>query len=118
MLRIRSPKRVFSLLAIILIIILAIFIYLNTGWPFYLIWLITLSSIAFILYGLDKGQAKLNTLRIPEVVLHALALAGGFPGAWLGRTIFRHKTSKPIFTFILIASLVLHVAGVVWYFSL
>jgi len=112
----RSPKSTFSLLAIGLIIIVSLIIYLNTGWPFYLIWLVTLSAITFILYGFDKGQAMINGLRVPEIVLHGLSLMGGFPGGWLGRMAFRHKTRHVVFTIVLAASTVLHLAGVIWYF--
>jgi uncharacterized membrane protein YsdA (DUF1294 family) len=45
-------------------------------------------------------------------VLNLLAVAGGSPGAWLGRTLFRHKTNlrKHWLMFaILVASSLLHV---------
>lgn len=70
-------------------------------WNFFLIWIATLSVITFCIYGYDKAQAKLGGWRVPEKVLHALALGGGFPGGWLGRLVFRHKTRKGIFTVIL-----------------
>ncbi len=70
------------------------------GWQFYLIWVVIASGITFLLYGLDKAQSKNGGWRVPEVVLHGLALAGGFPGGWAGRSIFRHKTKKGIFVFV------------------
>ena len=85
-------------------------------WRFYLGWLAVLSSITFLFYGFDKGQAKAGGWRIPEFVLHGLALLGGFPGGWAGRSIFRHKTQKGFFTFILIISTAIHLGLAYWLF--
>jgi uncharacterized membrane protein YsdA (DUF1294 family) len=65
----------------------------------YLIWLAILSVVTFFLYGFDKAHSKTDGWRVPEVVLHGLALAGGFIGGWAGRSIFRHKTRKGFFYF-------------------
>jgi uncharacterized membrane protein YsdA (DUF1294 family) len=86
------------------------------GWQFYLIWVVTASGITFLLYGFDKAQSKNGGWRVPEVVLHGLALAGGFPGGWAGRSIFRHKTKKGIFVFVLVVSTALHLGLVYWLF--
>jgi uncharacterized membrane protein YsdA (DUF1294 family) len=59
---------------------------------FYWIWLVIASVITFILYGLDKAQSKRSGWRVPEIVLHGLAIVGGFIGGWVGRSMFRHKT--------------------------
>jgi uncharacterized membrane protein YsdA (DUF1294 family) len=75
-----------------------------TSLPFYPVWLATLGVITFLFYGFDKAQSKTGGVRVPEVVLHGLALAGGFLGGWAGRWIFHHKTRKRAFTLILLAS--------------
>lgn len=81
----------------------------------YLIWLAALSLITFSLYGVDKARSKRKgARRVPENTLHLLALLGGFIGGWAGRWLFRHKTKKGIFTFVLILSTVIH-AGVIWW---
>lgn len=49
------------------------------------------------LYGYDKAVAGGSWTRVPERVLHLLALLGGSPAALLSRTLFRHKTLKPGF---------------------
>ena len=49
---------------------------------------------AFFFYGFDKARARAGAGRVPESVLHALALAGGSIGAYLGMRVFRHKTVK------------------------
>jgi uncharacterized membrane protein YsdA (DUF1294 family) len=86
------------------------------GWQFYLIWVAIASAITFLLYGFDKAQSKKGGWRVPEVVLHGLALAGGFPGGWAPRSMFRHKTKKGIFMFVLVVSTALHLGLVYWLF--
>ena len=76
-----------------------------------------LSLVAFVLYGWDKWQAKREGRRVPELRLHAVALLGGFPGAWLGMRLFRHKTQKVGFTVVLVAAALLHAASWLgWWF--
>jgi uncharacterized membrane protein YsdA (DUF1294 family) len=109
----RSPYLIFTIIAVPLIIVLVLILALTTTWNFYWIWLIALSIITFLLYGYDKGQAKLGGLRVPEIVLHVLALLGGFPGGWVGRAVFRHKIRKVSFTIVLIVSTIIHV-GIIY----
>lgn len=87
-----------------------------TGWQIYLIWLSAVSLIVFVLYGYDKTQAKRNGRRVPEKHFHWLTLLGGFPGGWLGRSLFRHKTRKRSFVLILVLSTILHLALAGWLF--
>jgi uncharacterized membrane protein YsdA (DUF1294 family) len=86
------------------------------NWHPYWIWLAAASIITFLLYGCDKFLSKSGGWRVPEVVLHGLALSGGFPGGWLGRSLFRHKTKKWFFLFILIISTLIHLALIYWLF--
>ncbi|WP_332748378.1 cold shock and DUF1294 domain-containing protein [Hydrogenophaga sp.] len=51
----------------------------------------------FYMYWRDKDAAVNETQRTPEDQLHALALLGGWPGAWFAQQILRHKTSKQPF---------------------
>jgi uncharacterized membrane protein YsdA (DUF1294 family) len=74
----------------------------------YLVWLATLSVVTFVWYGFDKGQSKRGGLRVPEIVLQLLTLAGGFPGGWLGMLVFQHKTRHSSFVIILVLSTLLH----------
>ena len=53
---------------------------------------------------------------IPEKHLHWLALLGGFPGGWLGRFIFHHKTRKRIFFLVLVISTIIHLGLAGWLF--
>lgn len=83
-------------------------------WHFYLIWLAVASGITFITYGFDKTQAKVGGWRVPEIILHGMALSGGFLGGWVGRSIFRHKTQKGLFTFVLVISTILYLGLGYW----
>jgi uncharacterized membrane protein YsdA (DUF1294 family) len=111
-----SIKRNFSILAVILVAgALLLLLFLTQGRVnFYWIWLAALSVVTFALYGYDKAQAKSGGMRVPEIVLHALALAGGFPGGWAGRSFFHHKTQKPVFTLVLSISTLIHL-GIILY---
>jgi uncharacterized membrane protein YsdA (DUF1294 family)/cold shock CspA family protein len=53
--------------------------------------------ISAVLYSADKRQAARNEERIPEVVLHAVDLAGGIMGGLLAQHLIRHKTAKSDF---------------------
>ena len=70
-----------------------------------------MSALTLIAYGADKAQARRHQGQIPELTLHLLALAGGWPGALLGQRWFRHKTRKWGFQ-ILTWSIVLAYLGV------
>jgi len=79
----------------------------------YLAWLIALTITTFVLYGLDKGFAKLEFWRIPEDFLHGLAYLGGFMGGFFGMLVFHHKTSddeQPKFIAPLFSGFLIHVA--------
>jgi uncharacterized membrane protein YsdA (DUF1294 family) len=85
------------------------------AWPhYYFSWALAASVVTFGYYGLDKWLAKGRDTgaRVPELVLNLLTVLGGAPGAWLGRTAFRHKTKLRrhwLMLAILIASSVLEV---------
>ncbi len=81
---------------------------------YYWIWLAAASLTLFCLYGFDKSRAKNGGRRISEKTLHWLALLGGFPGGWLGRSVFRHKTRKGVFAVVLILATLIHAGIVYW----
>jgi len=79
--------------------------------------IIGMNVIAFVFYGYDKRQAIRNRQRVPEVILHLLALLGGTPGALLGQLVFRHKTKKIRFRIIFLAIVLLQAgAGYCYWF--
>jgi uncharacterized membrane protein YsdA (DUF1294 family) len=90
---------------------LYLFIYSNTTWNPYAVWVAAWSLTTFVMYGLDKGLSKIGKGRTPEIILHLLAMLGGFPGGWLGMVFFRHKTNfrkHPWFVPILVVSTLGH----------
>ena len=52
------------------------------------------SVVAFFLYWGDKRKAQAEGPRVRENILHAVELAGGWPGALIAQQVFRHKTRK------------------------
>ncbi|KKA04780.1 membrane protein [Pseudomonas ogarae] len=66
------------------------------------------SVVAFLLYWGDKRKARADAWRTPENVLHAVELAGGWPGALLAQQLFRHKTRKVSFQVVFWFIVLLH----------
>ncbi|WP_095129923.1 DUF1294 domain-containing protein [Pseudomonas sp. Irchel s3h14] len=66
------------------------------------------SLLAFLLYWSDKRKARADHWRTPENVLHAVELAGGWPGALLAQQVFRHKTRKVSFQLLFWIIVLLH----------
>jgi len=83
----------FGLICIVLVGYFYPFIYNNSNWPPYVVWVAALSVTTSIMYGLDKALSKIGKVRTPELILHILAILGGFPGGWLGMVLFHHKTN-------------------------
>lgn len=67
------------------------------------------SLAAFVTFWLDKQRAVTGGRRVPEHLLHLLALVGGWPGAWLAARCFRHKTRKLRFRVVFCAIVLCHV---------
>ncbi|WP_461810534.1 DUF1294 domain-containing protein [Faecalimonas sp.] len=78
-----------------------------------IIYLCVINTIAFILYGADKGKAKRHKWRIPEATLLGVAFVGGSIGAFLGMQIFRHKTKKVKFYIGIPMILVMQIIGII-----
>lgn len=75
---------------------------------------VVLSAGLFALYGRDKAAARRGGRRTPELTLHLLALAGGWPGALLARRVFRHKTKKQPFRTVFWCTVVVNCAALAW----
>jgi len=89
-------------------VVLFLLLWLALGWSPLLAWVAGWTPVAFAAYGIDKRAAVHGGWRIPEAVLHGLALVGGVVGAWAGRAVFRHKTQRPMFLLVLV------VASILW----
>ena len=75
-------------------------------------YLVLLSLITFIAYGVDKRKAEKGKWRTKEKTLLFLSLFGGAFGGYPAMQIFRHKTKKEhwYFTFVNILGLIIHIA--------
>jgi len=97
-----SPWAFYALLAGILVagatFGLRFFLDLSTsavGWM--IAYLASINVVTIAYYGHDKLMAQHRGRRVPELVLHGLAIAGGSLGAFAGMKLFRHKTLKGTF---------------------
>ena len=77
-------------------------------------WLVGINLTAFGYYGFDKVRSRRVRTRVPEVVLHFLALIGGSLGAYAGMQTFRHKTLKGRFQFWFWCIVVVQVGVIFW----
>ena len=80
-------------------------------------YLASVSVITFLFYGYDKRQSSKSGWRVPEAVLHILALSGGSPGALVGQIFFRHKTRKLRFKVVFVAIVIVQVLVAVLYWN-
>ena len=67
------------------------------SWSLVVVYLCSINITTLLLYAYDKVIAGGTATRVPEVVLHTLALLGGSPMAIVGQKVFRHKTRKSTF---------------------
>ena len=74
---------------------------------------LAVSVVTLLAYGVDKALAG-GRRRIPENALHLLALAGGWPGAMLAMTVFRHKRRQASFVVIVWLIAIAHAVGWAW----
>ncbi len=86
-------KRYSAIAAIIFLLIMLIAMF-RLRMPILLTYLIAINITAFALYGMDKLSAIYKWQRVPEKLLHLLALTGGSPLALMAQQFFNHKTSK------------------------
>ncbi len=114
------------------------------SWSWWLLYFLAINVTTGFLYFWDKVNAigRENTLgykvnaggrrntsghkniasrkrvpRVPELVLHILALLGGSPTALLSQKIFHHKTSKQSFLLIYWLIVLIQIGLIVWYFK-
>lgn len=106
---------IYTLLGLGLSVLLARSFQLRLNVHPYATWIGATSVVTWALYAWDKRIAELRQLlkggRVPEFVLHLMALIGGFPGAWIARSMFAHKTNRkkhPAILAMLVISTILH----------
>ena len=70
-------------------------------WPAALAFVALINFWTMLSFWRDKQRAVARERRIPEADLLGPALIGGSPGALIARQMFRHKTRKQPFSFLL-----------------
>jgi len=73
-----------------------------------------LSLVTLLFYAIDKSAARKGDSRVAENTLHALALAGGWPGAMIGQQMLRHKTIKTSFRIPFWITVLVNSGALVW----
>ena len=110
-----NPGKYYLLIAFFALAAIAAAIWKFTNLHPLWIYLISINLITFVFYGYDKNQAIRNKNRIPEIVLHILALACGSAGALAGQQIFRHKTKKLKFQAVFIFIAIVQAGLITWW---
>lgn len=75
-----------------------------------LYYLSAINVVTFVLFGLDKYNARKGNRRIREVTLIAMAALGGSVGAWMGMRLWHHKTKHRKFRYGIPLILLLQIA--------
>jgi uncharacterized membrane protein YsdA (DUF1294 family)/cold shock CspA family protein len=90
-----SPLATYGFLVVLLVIIISGYLlkYMSLIWAY--IFAVNITTIVIFLF--DKIIASTSMLRVPEVLLHVLAISGGSPASFAAQNIFRHKTLKSSF---------------------
>lgn len=95
----RSGRRWVAVWLLVPLCALPVAAVLHLRWP--LAWVfggaLIVNLLTFFAYHFDKQSALTGTRRTEEILLHFLALLGGWPAAFLAQRVFRHKTSKTRF---------------------
>lgn len=78
-----------------------------------LVWVLLMSIISFVIYGIDKECAKKEKWRIKESTLLLLGFIGGGIGSFIGMKVFHHKTLKKQFKILVPISMIVWVGLVI-----
>jgi uncharacterized membrane protein YsdA (DUF1294 family) len=99
-------------LAVLLTAGLTLLMVMRLGFATWIAYGIAINATTLLAYTYDKRIAGGDRQRVPERVLHGLALFGGTPAALAGQLVLRHKTRKSSFLGWFWAIVALQVAGV------
>jgi uncharacterized membrane protein YsdA (DUF1294 family) len=73
------------------------------------------SVMTAVVYRMDKSAAQSGGWRTAESTLHILALIGGWPGALIAQSVFRHKSRKTSFRAGFMFTVLLNCAALLWF---
>lgn len=115
--RYKSPYKTYLLISVILLVGANVFLFWYvSNWNWLLLYFLAINFTVGVLYFWDKIIAKSNRMiRVPELVLHILALLGGSPMALLSQKLFHHKTSKKSFIIIYWLIVLAQAGALVWF---
>lgn len=83
-------------------------------WKIFAIFILFMTVVTFIVFGIDKWKAAHERWRVPESTLFLLAAFGGSLGALLGMQVWRHKTQHWTFRLGIPLIFVLQVGLLLW----
>lgn len=83
----------------------------------FIFYIILLSIVTLVFFGIDKYKAMRRKWRIPEAVLLSLTVIGGAFGGIIGMILFRHKIRKPMFFIIVPLATALYIALIIYVVS-
>ncbi len=101
-----NPYIFYSIMGAALVILVASLLWWYFGLTPLAAGFLALNVGAVVFMGFDKALARSGAVRTPEVILFVLALLGGSPGILLGIHVFKHKTRKASFQFVLLLIIV------------
>ena len=84
-------------------------------WQYLIIYIVAMTVITFIVFGIDKWKARNERWRTPESTLFLLSIFGGSIGALLGMQVWHHKTQHWSFRLGIPIIFILQTAFIVWY---
>ena len=111
----RTPYFRFGVIALIFVIGLFSLIY-RLGLTHFITYLIAINITSFLFYGYDKLIAGTSRLRVPEAMLHTLAIMGGSPAGLLAQKAFKHKTIKRSFQTLYWLIVILQISFIVYWY--
>lgn len=88
--------------------------FLSVNYNRFILYIILLSIVTLVFFGIDKYKAITRKWRVPEAVLLSLTAIGGAFGGLLGMLVFRHKIRKPMFFIIVPLAVILYTALIIY----
>lgn len=82
----------------------------------FILYIVCISIVTFVVFGIDKYKATHKKWRIPEATLLGLAIIGGSLGALAGMKVWHHKTLHPQFKYGIPIIIICQIIALVWLF--